>query len=86
MPIFSDCFDTFSANAYLDSFNGLQDATGSIDIAGLWDFAKQLKTLTGRAFADEELETCIKSIAGEDRNVDIKKFVELVSRIKLTRN
>lgn len=79
-------FCGFRANAYLDAFKKLQDATGHADIAGLWDFAKQLKTLSGRVFADEELETTIKSIAGEDRNVDRKKFIELVSRIKLTRN
>lgn len=67
-------------------FKGLQDASGAADISGLWDFAKELKTLAGRVFGDEELETTIKSIAGEDRNIDRKKFIELVSRIKLTRN
>lgn len=76
----------YDANDYLDTYKKLENGSGSADIEGLWDFAKELKTLTGRKFEDEELETTIKSIAGEDRVIDRKKFIELISRVKLTRN
>lgn len=78
----------YNANKYLDTYQSLIiDEKGHVDIAKTWDFLKELKTLSGRCFDDEELETLIKSIAGEeDRSVDMEKFMELISRIKLTRH
>ena len=66
----------------------LQDKSGSgtVDVSGTWDFMKELKTLSGRCLADEELEQCMMAQAGEERCIDQKKFIELISRIKLTRN
>ena len=60
--------------------------TDTVDVSGLWDFLKELKTMGGRQFCDEELETCIKAQAGEERCIDKRKFIELVSRVKLTRH
>ena len=78
----------FRANAYLDQMEKLQDKSGSgtVDVSGTWDFMKELKTLSGRCLADEELEQCMMAQAGEERSIDQKKFIELISRIKLTRN
>ena len=77
----------FSANAYLDKLEQLQiDASGQVDVSGTWDFMKELKTLSGRNLADCELECCMKAQAGEERCIDRRKFIELISRIKLTRN
>lgn len=78
----------YNTNNYLDTYKKMTiDDNGHVDIAKTWDFLKTLKTLSGRSFDDEELETLIKSIAGEaDRSVDREKFIELVSRIKLTRH
>ena len=60
--------------------------TDTLDVSGLWDFLKELKTMGGRQYEDEELETCIKAQAGPERCIDRRKFIELVSRIKLTRH
>ena len=76
----------FRANAYLDKYEALQGGSGSADVAGAWDFLKGLKTLSGRPFEDDELETTMKSIMGEEKVLDQKRFIELISRIKLTRN
>ncbi|KAL4228497.1 hypothetical protein ACF0H5_011545 [Mactra antiquata] len=77
----------YNANAYLDAYGKLlMDGTDCVDIGGTWDFLKELKTLAGRVFCDDEMETMIKGIAGEERAIDRKKFIELICRIKLTRN
>ncbi|KAH3692486.1 uncharacterized protein LOC127863367 [Dreissena polymorpha] len=76
----------YEANAYLDKYEALQGGSGSADVAGAWDFLKGLKTLSGRPFEDDELETTMKSIMGEEKVLDQKRFIELISRIKLTRN
>ena len=77
----------FSCNAYLDKLDELMvKGTDTVDVSGLWDFLKELKTMGGRQFEDEELEKCIKAQAGEERCIDRRKFIELVSRVKLTRH
>lgn len=84
---FFTCFG-YNANEYLEKYDELaKKGGGTADVSGLFDFLKELKTLSGRNFQEEELETTIMQIAGEeDRSVDRKKFIELVRRIKLTRN
>ncbi|XP_060582567.1 uncharacterized protein LOC132738958 [Ruditapes philippinarum] len=77
----------YNSNEYLERFEKLNGGKGTADIAGLFDFLKELKTLSGRAFEDEEVEKAIMGCAGDkDRSIDKKKFIELVCRIKLTRH
>ena len=71
----------------MDKYNELeQKGGGTADISGTWDFLKDLKTLSGRNPTDEELESSIKAMAGEDRTIDRRKFIELITKLKLIRN
>lgn len=86
---FSLFFQSFgyNANEYLDTLDKLMvGGTETVDVSGTWDFLKELKTLAGRNYEDEELESCIKAEAGEERCLDRRKFMKLVCRVKLTRH
>lgn len=78
----------YSANEYLDKYDELEKkGSGTADVSGLFDFLKELKTMSGRSYDDAELETSIMGVAGEDdRSVDKTKFIKLVKKIKLTRH
>lgn len=77
----------YDANDYFDRLDKLVvPESQTVDVSGTWDFLKELKTMGGRNYDDEELESCIKAHAGEERCLDRKKFIELVCRVKLTRN
>ena len=65
----------------------LNEGKGTADISGLFDFLKELKTLSGREFDDEEVVKAVKGCAGHaGGSIDQNKFIELVCRIKLTRH
>ncbi|WAR05996.1 hypothetical protein MAR_021365 [Mya arenaria] len=76
----------YDANEYLDLFDKLANDAQQADPSGTWDFLKTLKTLSGRGFEDEELETTMMAILGQEKTLDKKKFIELISRVKMTRS
>ncbi|KAK3578802.1 hypothetical protein CHS0354_030221 [Potamilus streckersoni] len=76
-----------SANEYLDLFNKLdKDSSGHADIGLTWEELKKLTTQTGRHPTDEELEQFIKGAAGQEKSINLNKFIGLISRIKQLRN
>ncbi|VDI55704.1 Hypothetical predicted protein [Mytilus galloprovincialis] len=58
------------------------DGTGQVDIEKLWDKLKERKTPSGRNFEETELEQLIKASAGDEKQIDVIKFVNLIIRMK----
>ncbi|CAC5419974.1 unnamed protein product [Mytilus coruscus] len=59
-----------------------KDGTGQVDIEKLWDKLKAMKTSSGRNFEETELEQLIKASAGDEKQIDVIKFVNLICRMK----
>lgn len=73
----------FSIKDILATFKEIEnDGTGQVDIEKLWDKLKERKTPSGRNFEETELEQLIKASAGDEKQIDVIKFVNLIIRMK----
>lgn len=73
-----------SAHDIIALFQKLQrdDGSGHVDMDRTWDAMKEVRTTSGRILEDNELEKFLKLGAGEDKQIDIVKFINIISRIK----
>lgn len=59
-----------------------KDGSGQVDFDKLWEKAKTMKTAAGRPLEESELENLIKASTGQEKQMDLVKFINLVCRIK----
>lgn len=68
----------------LNLFEKLEkDEKGHIQIDAAWEAMRTMNTPSGRPLKETEIEMFLKAAAGEDKYIDLKKFVSLLCGLKL---
>ncbi|XP_060075971.1 uncharacterized protein LOC132555638 isoform X1 [Ylistrum balloti] len=76
-----------SLNDVIELFYKVQkdDSSGTVDMERTFDEMKQVKTMSGRILNDTELEQFLKKGTNENRELDFKRFINVIVRIKTFR-
>ncbi|XP_069120333.1 uncharacterized protein [Argopecten irradians] len=70
-----------------DLFNKVQksDGSGFVDMERAWDALKEIKTKNDRVLTEVELEQFLQNGTDENKEIDIKRFINIIVRIKTYR-
>ncbi|XP_029634049.2 uncharacterized protein LOC115209700 [Octopus sinensis] len=60
-----------------------KDEKGHIQIDAAWEAMKTMNTPSGRPLKETEIEMFLKAAAGEEKFIDLQKFVSLLCGLKL---
>lgn len=60
-----------------------KDEKGHIQIEAAWEAMKTMKTPSGRPLKETEIEMFLKAAAGEEKFIDLQKFVSLLCGLKI---
>ena len=76
-------FFYYSIGEILKTFREVEkDGTGHADFDKLWEKMKTMKTSSGRNFEESEIEMLIKASAGQEKQIDLAKYINLIIRMK----
>ncbi|XP_021373578.1 uncharacterized protein LOC110463371 isoform X2 [Mizuhopecten yessoensis] len=76
-----------SVHEVIGLFNKVQrsDGSGNVDMDRTWEEMKEVKTMSGRVLTDPELEQFLRNGANENKEIDIRRFINVMVRIKTFR-
>ncbi|XP_005113272.2 uncharacterized protein LOC101858468 [Aplysia californica] len=84
---FRQFYQTIGANAHemIELFRQLeQDGSGTIDIERAFEAMRSVDSGKGR-LSEEEIEMFLKTTAGESKEIDLHKFLNMMCRLKVYR-
>ncbi|CAG5125596.1 unnamed protein product [Candidula unifasciata] len=82
---FRQFYQTIGSNArdMIDLFRRLEEgSTGTVNIEKTFDALRNIDTPKGK-LNDEEIEMLLKVTAGESKTIDLQKFLNLMSRLRV---
>ncbi|XP_033732823.1 uncharacterized protein LOC117322162 isoform X2 [Pecten maximus] len=76
-----------SVHEVFELFNKAQKADGSgfVDMERTWEALKEIKTKSDRVLTEVELEQFLQKGTDENKEIDIKRFINIMVRIKTFR-
>ncbi|BFZ06277.1 hypothetical protein BsWGS_09317 [Bradybaena similaris] len=82
---FRQFYQTIGSNALemMELFRKLEDGcTGTVNIEKTFDALRNIDTPKGK-LTDDEIEMLLKVTAGESKTIDLQKFLNLMSRLRV---